>query len=440
MKESLFFALSIDITVLFICSSLLFRYAKLSIYHPAPTYLAFHAFTFSVRLAFLLSGATVFLGQQSDYFSAIENHEIVRATIMADIGFIAMTIAWILEANRKKKQANLIKSSILIDDSVLKYVSFFTILIGIWGIFSQLYIPFLGKSQSDFGVWQESSYVANTQNWVVLSCLILTFQYGFRKSYLFIIGICLFILTFQGQHRYRILTPCIFLLFLYLYRQKKNWISLRFTLLILVGVIIFLPLKYVGKLIQQGANLSDLIEFSFEYRESLGIGANADFSFLDMYSSILTLVDQHDTFYYGSTYFTLLLAPIPRPFWEAKPSLMQWMTDISTPSRNLRELGAVATLYGESYANFGYLGIIIIPFLFAKYSARWYNRILHAHPQSISLYFYLYFAAILVQVYRDGLNAIFMFLSVYNMPGLFVCFLSLLKRITNKRLIINQLK
>lgn len=440
MKESLFFALSIDITVLFICSSLLFRYAKLSIYHPAPTYLVFHAFTFSVRLAFLLSGATVFLGQQSDYFSAIENHEIVRATIMADIGFIAMTIAWILEAHRKPKSHKLFKSSILIDDSVLKYVSFFTILIGIWGIFSQLYIPFLGKVQSDFGAWQESSYLANTQNWVVLSCLILTFQYGFRKPFLFIIGVCLFILAFQGQHRYRILTPCIFLLFLYLYRQKKNWISLRFTLLILVGVIIFLPLKYVGKLIQQGANLSDLIEFSFEYRESLGIGANADFSFLDMYSSILTLVDQHDTFYYGSTYFTLLLAPIPRPFWEAKPSLMQWMTDISTPSRNLRELGAVATLYGESYANFGYLGIIIIPFLFAKYSARWYNSILHAHPQSISLYFYLYFATILVQVYRDGLNAIFMFLSVYNMPGLFVCFLSLLKRFTNKRLIINQLK
>lgn len=429
MKESLFFAFSIDITVLLVCSFLLFRYAKLSIYHPAPTYLVFHFFTFSARLFFLINGANVFLGEQSDYFSVIESHEIVRATILADIGFVSMTVAWIIEANRIPKGFSE-KSAILIDKLVLKIILSFTIPIGIWGIFSQLYIPFLGKAQLDFGLWQDSSYIANTQNWVILSCLILVFYYGFQKSFLYIIGICLFILAFQGQHRYRILTPCIFLLFLYLYRQKRNWISLRFAILILVGIVIFLPLKYVGKLIQQGANLSDLIEFSLEYQESFGIGANADFSFLDMYSSILTLIDQHDSFYYGSTYFTLLLAPIPRPFWEDKPSLMQWMTDISTPSRNLRELGAVATIYGESYANFGYLGILIIPFLFAKCSARWYNSIKNAHYQSVSLFLYLYFMAILVQVYRDGINAIFMFLSVYNMPGFFVCALSFTKKIS----------
>ena len=428
MKESLFFALSIDISVLLGCSYLLFRFAKLSVYHPAPTYLAFHGFAFSARLVFLLSGATVFLGEQNDYFSTIENHEIVRATLLADIGFIAMTIAWLSEANLQKSiTPNSPQSVILINDSILKIVICITIPIGIWGIFSQLYIPILGKAQIDFGVWGESSYVANTQNWLILSCLILIFQYGFRYSLLAIIGICIFILAFQGQHRYRILTPCIFLLFLYLYRQKKKWISWRFMVLILVGVIIFLPMKYVGKLIQQGANLSDLIEFSLEYRESLGIGANADFSFLDMYASILTLIDQHPHFYYGSTYFTLLLAPIPRPFWEAKPSLMQWMTDISTPTRNLRELGAIATLYGESYANFGYIGIVLIPFLFAKYSARWYYKILHTHPKSINLYLYLYFMAIIIQVYRDGLNAIFMFLSVYNMPGFFVYIFSRLK-------------
>ena len=147
-----------------------------------------------------------------------------------------------------------------------------------------------------------------------------------------------------------------------------------------------------------------------------------------MYASILTLIDQHGKYFYGSTYLTLLLAPIPRPFWEAKPSLMQWMTDISTPSRNLRELGAVATIYGESYANFGYVGVIVIPFLFAKYSARWYYKILNTHPQSANLYLYLYFSAVIIQVYRDGLNAIFIFLSVYNMPGFFVYFFSILKQ------------
>ena len=426
MRESLFFAASIDITVLLICSSILSRFGKISIYHPATTYLAFHLFSFTFRLIFLNNGSALFLGGQSDYFTEIENHEIVRAAILADIGFISMTVAWCWEAHRKVEMRTL-NNVILLDENILKTVLLFTIPIGIWGIFAQLYIPGVGKAQSDFGEWGSSSYIQNTQNWLVLSLLIIIFKYGFRKPFLIIIGFCLFILAFQGQHRYRILIPCIFLLFLHLHRQKKQWLSWRFVLLLLGGVVIFLPMKYVGKLIQQGATTDDLIEFASEYRESLGIGANADFSFLDMYASILTLVDQSGGYFYGSTYLTLLLAPIPRQFWIEKPSLMQWMLDISTPARNLKELGAIATLYGESYANFGYLGIVIIPFLFAKYSTRWYYKVINTAPQSANLFAYLYFSAILIQIYRDGLNAIFTFLSVYNMPGFFVYIFSILK-------------
>ncbi len=426
MRESLFFAASIDISILLICTWILLRFAKISIYHPATTYLVFHVFSFTFRLIFLNNGSAFFLHGQSGYFTKIENHEIVRAAILADMGFMSMTLAWWLEAHRRIEIKPTI-NVILLDENILKTVFFFTIPIGIWGIFAQLYIPGVGKSNADFGDWTSSSYIQNTQNWLVLSLLIIVFKYGFRKPFLIIIGICLFILAFQGQHRYRILIPCIFLLFLYLNRQKKQWLSWRFALLLLVGIIVFLPMKYVGKLIQQGASTDDLIEFAAEYRESLEIGANADFSFLDMYASILTLIDQSGGYFYGSTYFTLLLAPIPRQLWTEKPSLMQWMLDISTPARNLKELGAIATLYGESYANFGYLGIVVIPFLFAKYSARWYYKVINTNPQSVNLFAYLYFSAILIQIYRDGLNAIFTFLSVYNMPGFFVYIFSIIK-------------
>ena len=195
-----------------------------------------------------------------------------------------------------------------------------------------------------------------------------------------------------------------------------------------MGIMIFLPMKYVGKLIQQGASTEDLIEFASEYQESLGIGANADFSFLDMYASTLTLIDQKGEYYYGSIYLNLFLIPIPRPFWQNKPSLVQWITDISISSRNLKELGAIPTIYGEAYVNFGILGIILIPFLFAKYSARWYFSIINTHPQSVNLYLYFCFAAIIVQVYRDGLTSIIIFLSAYNLPGLFVYIFSILKQ------------
>ena len=425
MWNDLLFATSIDIVVLMICSWLLFRHGKISIYHPAATYLAFHLYTITFRLIFLSNGGGVFLEVQN-YFTAIENYEIARASILADIGFTAMTIAWLWEASLKSPiKPN--KPVILLDEGILTVVLFVTIPIGVWGILSQLYIPGFGKANADFGAWGESSYLVNTQNWIVLGLIMVVFKYGFKKLPILIIILCLFILSFQGELRYRIVIPIVFLLFLYLHRKQKKWISWRSTMLFFIGGMIFLPLKYIGKLIQQGATFSDLLEFASEYREGISVGDNADFSFLDMYASILTLIDQSGKYFYGSTYFTLLLAPIPRPWWQDKPSLMQWMIDISTPDRNLKKLGAIATLYGESYANFGYIGIVIIPFLFAKYSARWYKKISDTHPQSANLFAYLYFSAILIQIYRDGLNAIFMFLSVYNMPGFFVYVFSILK-------------
>jgi oligosaccharide repeat unit polymerase len=426
MRESLFFASCIDLTVLFTSTWLLFRFGRISLYHPATTYIVFHFFAFTFRIIFLANGAAFFLGEQPDYFTEIESHEIFRASLLADLGFISMTTAWLLEA--KKSPQNPSKLVIILDENILKIVLFFTIPIGIWGIFSQLYIPGFGKTLLNYGGWEKSTYIINAQNWLTLSCLVIVFKYGFSKSTVIIILICLFILGLQGELRYRVLVPCIFLLFLYLYRQQKRWLSLRFVIIILIGITVFLPMKYVGKLIQQGASTEDLIEFAFEYQESLGIGANADFSFLDMYASTLTLVDQRDGFYYGTTYLTIFLVPIPRPFWQEKPSTAQWISDVSTPSRNLKELGSIATIYGEAYANFGYFGIIFIPFLFAKYSSRWYFKVINTHPQSANLYLYLYFSAIIVQVYRDGLISIVIFLSAYNIPGFCIYFFSILKQ------------
>jgi len=427
MRESLFFASYFDLTALLISSSLLFRYGKISLYHPATTYLVFHFFTFTFRLIALCNGASFFLAEQLDYFTEIESDEVFRASLLADLGLISMTIAWLLEANRKQA-SNTSKSSIILDENALKIVLFISIPIGIWGIFSQLYIPGLAKSQFHFGGWEHSTYIINAQNWLILSYLVIIFKYGFNKFYLIITIICLFILGLQGELRYRVLVPSIFLLFLYLHRQQRRWLSPRFVFIILVGTIIFLPMKYLGKLIQQGASTEDMIEFASEYRESLNIGANADFAFLDMYASTLTLIDQRGVFYYGTTYLTLFLVPIPRPLWLEKPSIVQWMTDISTPSRNLKELGSIPTIYGEAYANFGYLGIIFVPFLFAKYAARWYFKILHTHSQAANLYLYLYFAAIIVQVYRDGLISVVIFLSAYNIPGFCVYFFSILQQ------------
>jgi oligosaccharide repeat unit polymerase len=426
MFDNLLIVTVFDMLMLSCCSILLLKYGKLSIFHPATIYLVFHAFIFTVRLLAIINGASLFLSNSS-YFIGTEPDEIIRAVFWADIGFLSMTIAWLQEAKYHDGQITHAQQGTPIDGAVINSVVIITIPLGIWGIFSQQYIPFMGKADIDFGEWNSSSYIANTQNFVVLSVMALIFKYGFKQKYLFVMALFLGILALQGYHRYRVLVPLIFMVSFFLFSKRQKWIPKRYWLIGLVGLGIFMPLKYIGRLVQEGASLNDFTDFIIEYQADTGEGANADFAFLDMYAVSMSLIDQQGSFYFGKTFLPIILSPIPRNFWIEKPSLMQWTLDISIPERNISKLGAVCTIFGEAYANFWYLGIIIIPFLFARFSARWYFKILQTTPDSTSVLLYFIFIAILIQVYRDGLVSLFTFMIIYNLPCFLIISLSIFK-------------
>lgn len=426
MWDNLLISLVIDLSVFLLCTSFLWRYGKLSAYHPATIYLVFHFLIFTVRLFAINSGAALFLSNSS-YFLGTENHEISRAAFWADMGFLAMTLAWLVEAQKNEDDFVQTEQGILIDGKVLNIILFVTIPLGIWGIFSQQYIPMLGKSEHDFGDWERSSYLSNTQNFVVLSMMALIFKHGFKKTYLSIVLIFLLILALQGYHRYRVIVPMIFLGSLYLYRNQQKWMPKRYWLIGIFSFLLFLPLKYIGKLVQEGATMEDFSDFFTEYQEVSGDGSNADLAFLDMYAVSMTLVDEAGSYYYGKTFFPILVSPIPRNFWIEKPSLMQWTLDISVPERDISKLGAVCSIYGEAYANFGYFGILLIPFLFARFTARCYFKVLRSPPDSAFVFLYFLLISVLVQVYRDGLVSVFTFIVIYNIPCFLIWLFSVLK-------------
>jgi hypothetical protein len=85
----------------------------------------------------------------------------------------------------------------------------------------------------------------------------------------------------------------------------------------------------------------------------------------------------------------------------------------------MQETGMVATFIGELYAQLGYVSLILGAFLFAYLMGRAYHSSALRPYYSIERFYFLLVACNLVQVYRDGLVSLFVFI-VVNMSPLFL--------------------
>ena len=76
----------------------------------------------------------------------------------------------------------------------------------------------------------------------------------------------------------------------------------------------------------------------------------------------------------------------------------------------------VVTFWGEAYLNFGYVGIVIIPGLFAYGLGRFYFFAYEADYFTVARFAYLLVACMLIQIFRDGLMSLVIFPVVNMMP------------------------
>jgi hypothetical protein len=107
---------------------------------------------------------------------------------------------------------------------------------------------------------------------------------------------------------------------------------------------------------------------------------------------------------------------VPRALWPDKPVSGQWEIDISTKDRPMATYGMTASIMGAAYADFGYFGIVIIPFFFALFLGWAYFRAFRCSHYSPERFFYLVMACTLFQPYRDGVYSFFIFNFIYLMP------------------------
>jgi hypothetical protein len=416
-------ALLVDLTTVTLAVVLLLRYGRLSHSHPGTIYLFFHLYTFTVRLFGLLFGAETLFSEYQGFFEAVTHGEIVRAALLGDLALAVMTVAWIRASADDLKKAR--RSSPSQAESApnlsLRYIWIIVAIafpLGIVGLMAFANVPGLSVAREALepGEWQTSNYFFITQVWAGLALLALIYWYGFRWWLVVPMSFYLLLMAYQGYHRFRVILPALLLMQIFLDRRKLKWPPLHQAAVLVALMLIYFPLKSIGQMAQEGESVNEIVTMSTESVNQALVAKAPDQFFLDEFACGLSLMDDAGHHYYGTTYLALVTLPVPRQWWPDKPGLADYLHDISKPWRPMGELGMIVTFLGESYANFGYAGIVLIPMLLAYILARVYFRAYRSNYFSVLRLSYLLIACNLIQVYRDGLTSIVVFTWVNMMP------------------------
>jgi hypothetical protein len=411
--------ITIDLIIVLTCAGLLIRFGRLSHSHPGTIYLFFHLYTFTSRLIAIAYGAPTLFSEWGPQYRGVTEDEIIRAVWIGDVALILMTGAWIKAAADDRRAAANSYLAEKIPNLSFKHIALvgrFTFPLGVVALLAFSYIPQIENVNLYMGEWETSSWILTIQSWAGLSLLVFIFWSGFRWHLILPMAIYVGIMSVQGYHRFRIVLPVLLMLQIYLDRNNLRWPPLRVCAMLLGLLILFFPLKDIGKMVRRGASFDQIVASASDTVKDAATGQADDQAFLDQYASALTLIDENGKYYYGTPYLALLTLPVPRVLWADKPGLADHMADFSRPSRPMKEAGMILTFIGDAYANFWYFGVVVVPFLLAYWLGRFYFRAYRENYYSVTRFMYLMLAVNLIQVYRDGLLSIFIFTVVNMFP------------------------
>lgn len=407
-------ALGIDLMTLTACTILLFRFGRISAMHPATLYLFFHLWVVTKRLTELNLGAPLFSAFPNQPITLVE---LTRGSLLFDLELAVMTTAWLiisavdlkrngpLPAPGQEKAPNLSKSYMV-------NFAFLMIPLALYGLLK-------GHTVGEEGAAGVSSDITSVfVNWIPLWLMPLFYWYGPRKRILAaIIAMDALCEHLMGDTRWLMLLPTIFFCFAYLSRTGRKWPSRQVAVVLAVAGILWLPGKQINHTLQAGGNLSDAAQAVTAVWTTSATQANhPDTDFLDMAAMTVSLIDEKGQFYYGNTIWPAFYNFIPRALWKDKPKGGDWVIAISTKTRPMSTYGMTASMVGAAYADFGYYGVAILPFLFALFLGWAYFQAFRCTHYSVGRFSYLVMACILLQPYRDGIVTFFIFSYICMMP------------------------
>ena len=415
--------------VLVVATVIVLMFPRMAFWHPLTAYLLFHLYSFSYRAFKIYAGAPLMYEGQANA-EAITIQEINRAMLWADVGLIVFVLASLWAHLNFEAKAERPTIRRVMNPNIARTIGILCLPIGayfLYGLKSATLILSVDNAAA--------GYVQVAAMWPIGAIGLLVFAFGFRWYLVGLIAFFLGVVALQGYHRFMLILPLLFFAAYYLQTVRRRWPTWPILVGALLVALIFPRLKYIGQAIQYGDTTEAVAQFtqSFDFTsKNKEVGPSEDF--LDQYAGALTLADYNNRKFGGSTYLAVITLPIPRAWWPGKPGLADHLQEISTSGRNYTVEGRIITYLGESYLNFGYAGLFLIP-AFMGYVLTAYC--LHAATgpmQRLSRYVYLVAFMALIQTFRDGLLSIFVFTVVHNMPMLFTFILHLIPGFANKSL------
>ncbi len=377
---------------------LLYRY--ISFFHPLFFYLFFHIYSFSLRFINIVIFDYPLMYSGVLQARTIQIEEIYRAMFWADIALILFSIGCYLAHKTKIAKKENIK---LNKNKVILLSSLFVIV----GTPLYLITRDSGNTIENF-----NNFALIMSMWPVLALSLLIYYFGF-KWYL-LIPLILFLSGFalQGYHRFMVILPALFLIMTYLSKNNLKWPNIKIIGILLLMLMMFPQLKYIGQAFQQNdiESLKENIVKSFVLEKEKSAEG-----FLDQFGGALSLIDESDKIYYGATYSSALTIFIPRVLWSNKPGLADHVVALGTVDRPYDKEGRIITYLGEAYINFRYLGFFIIPFLTGFFLTCFYKKYFSINTVGLQTYIYMVAIITFIQAFRDGFVALAVFLILQNL-------------------------
>ena len=411
--DSLIPYLLLDLGVVALVIVMMFR--RMAFWHPLTAYLLFHLYSFTYRLFQIVGGSPLMYTGQANA-EAITPEEIIRAMLWADAGLILFVAAsWWAHLVFEAKSDQPVERRVL-NPNIAKFIGLLCLPLGAY-FFYVVKTGGLALSTDSAA----TGYIQVLAMWPIGVLGLLIFTFGFRWYLLVLTAFFLGAVAFQGYHRFMLILPLLYFAALYLQTQRRRWPTIPILVAAFFLGLVFPRLKYIGQAMQYGDTREAMAQFSQAFvkdkQSYTEFAATEDF--LDQFAGGLSLIDGNERKFWGSTYLAFITLPIPRAWWPNKPGLADHMQEISTSGRRYDVEGRIFTYLGESYLNFGYAGLILIPALLGYLLTTACLRATSGPMLRFGRYLYLVFFMALVQTFRDGVLSILVFTVVHNMPMMF---------------------
>jgi hypothetical protein len=403
----------VDLAVVIAVIVMMFR--RMAFWHPLTAYLLFHLYSFTYRLFQIIGGSPLMYTGQANA-EAITPEEISRAILWADVGlFFFAAASWWAHTVFVAKSVQPVERRVL-NPNIAKFIGLLCLPLGAYFFYLVKTTGYVASIES-----ASTGYVQVMAMWPIGVLGLLIFAFGFRWHLLALTAFFLGAVAFQGYHRFMLVLPLLYFAALYLQTMRRHWPTIPILIAAFFVGLVFPRLKYIGQALQYGDTQEAIAQFSQAFvrdKQSFTESAATE-DFLDQFAGGLSLVDSNDRKFWGSTYLAIITLPVPRAWWPDKPGLADHLQEISTSGRQYSVEGRIITYLGESYLNFGYAGLILIPALLGYLLTAACLRATSGPMQRLGRYIYLVFFMALVQTFRDGVLSIFVFTVVHNMPMLF---------------------